>query len=60
MEHWQMSMGIRGPPLNYIIWHVYGLKILKLYDLLKMSAYDIVPCGHLCYTLAWHMASCYL
>jgi hypothetical protein len=27
---------------------------------LKMLAYDIVPRGQLCYTLAWHMASCYL
>jgi hypothetical protein len=25
---------------------------LEIIDLMKMSTYDIVPCGHLCYTLA--------
>jgi hypothetical protein len=49
-------MGIRDPPSNQIIWHVpcvwsWNLEII---DLLKMSAYDIMPCGNLCYTCMTH------
>jgi len=30
---------------------------LEIIDLLNMLKYDIVPHGHLCYTLAWHMVT---
>jgi hypothetical protein len=46
--------------LNYLTFAMCMSQNLEFIDLLKMSAYDIVPCGHLCYTLAWHMASCCL
>jgi hypothetical protein len=47
-------MGICGPPSNKIIWRVpcVWYQNLEIIDLLKMSAYNIVPHGHLCYTLA--------
>jgi len=38
-------MGIHGPVP--CVWS----QNLEIIDLLKMSTYDIVPHGHLCYTL---------
>ncbi len=43
--------------LYYLTWPCVCFEII---DLLKMVTYDIMPHWHLCYTLAWHMASCYL
>jgi len=47
-------MGIHGPVP--CVWS----QNLEIIDLLKMSTYDIVPHGHLCYTLTWHTSSCCL
>ncbi len=60
-EHWHVSHGHLWSTikLNYLMCAMCTQN-LEIIDLLKMSAYDIMPCGHLCYTLAWHMASCYL
>ncbi len=59
LTHVTWAFMVHNQP-NYLTWPCVWFQNLEIIDLLKMLAYDIVPRGQLCYTLAWHMASCYL